>query len=86
MGVEGKILLEVFLPSAKNSFDVFVYPYAPVHEIILLVSSTFSELSNGFFKGNNETLLYFKDSGKQLDINLSSYENGLKNGSQLIMI
>ncbi|WP_373481752.1 hypothetical protein [Acetobacterium sp.] len=86
MGIERKILVEVTLPSSGTAFDVFVYPLSPVSEVINLLVGAIQDFSWGYYQGDETSLLCFKENGVPLDINRTIVENGLKNGSKLILI
>lgn len=81
-----KILVEVFLPSAGRSYDVYIPLSSPVSEVVLLVSKLLSELSNGYFKADKNTVLCDAQTGNVLNINTTVFESGLKNGSRLMLI
>lgn len=86
MGVEGKILVEVSLPASGATFDVFIYPLSPIHEVIPLMIGAIADLSRGYYQSDEASLLCFKENGAPLDINRTAVENGLKNGSKLLLI
>ncbi len=81
-----KILVEVILPSASTSYDVYIPLSSPVSEVVYLVSNILSELSNGYFKADKNTVLCDADTGYMLNINMTVYDAGLKNGSRLLLI
>ena len=45
-----------------------------------------TELSEGEFKDNGNSVLVDRDTGNIFDINFSVYELGLENGSKLMLI
>ncbi|MBR2589514.1 MAG: methyltransferase [Clostridia bacterium] len=81
-----KVLVEIFVPVANTSFDVFIPQTSKMSEIVQLVSGTFTELSGGKFKANAESVLCDAKTGDIFNINLSVYELGIHNGSKLILI
>ena len=52
-----KILVEVYLPAANKSYDVFISPKSRIYEITEMLSSTFSDLSAVYFKASDINLL-----------------------------
>lgn len=81
-----KILVEVVLPSASTSYDVYIPLSSPVSEVLFLVSNLLGELSSGYFKADNATVLCDAETGNVLNINTTVFESGLKNGSKLLLI
>ena len=81
-----KVLVEVSVPAARRSFDVFIPQTSKMSEVVSLVSKSLSELSGGKFKPNSSTILCDAESGKIFNINLSVYELEIKNGSKLMLI
>ncbi len=81
-----KVLVEISVPAIDNSFDVFIPQKNKVSDVVLLVSRMVSELSEERFKPNSSTLLCDARTGDILDINLSVYEQEIRNGSKLMLI
>ena len=81
-----KILVEVFLPAANRTYDMYIPKKSKIHEIIFLMGNVLEELSQGFFIQASDLILFNKETQKMLDINLSVEDHNLKNGSKLILI
>ena len=81
-----KILVEVYLPAANKSYDVFISPKSRIYEITEMLSSTFSDLSAVYFKASDINVLCDRSGGTALNINMSVEELGLQNGSKLMLI
>lgn len=81
-----KILVEVHVPVAGKSFDMFIPTHLMLHEAMLLIKKIAMEMSDGLFVASSETTLCNRSDGSILNINLSVYELGLKNGSKLMLI
>ena len=81
-----KVLVEVFLPAANQTYDIYVPKKSKIHEIIFLMGAVLSELSPGFFIQTSDLILYSQEKGRMLDINLSVEDHNLKNGAKLILI
>ncbi|SHJ42079.1 hypothetical protein SAMN05444401_2960 [Clostridium amylolyticum] len=81
-----KILLEVYLPAENKSYDVYIPLKSKLYEITALLSNTFTDLSQGYFIGNTDTLICDKVTGVIFNINMSAEELGLMNGSKLMLI
>lgn len=81
-----RVLVEIFLPAANTSYDVYIPLISKMNEVLLLVSNLLSELSGGKYKANNDAVLCDAASGSILDINKTVEEIGIKNGSRLLLI
>ncbi|MDF2820871.1 MAG: hypothetical protein K0R15_1312 [Clostridiales bacterium] len=81
-----KILVEVYLPVADISYDVFIPTKSKLFEVLPLLSKSISELSGGLYLATEDTILCNYNDGAIYNINLSVEELGLKNGSKLILI
>ena len=81
-----KILVEVYNPASDNSYDVFIPLKSPVYEVVYLLSTTISELSQGHYIATEQTILCDRMTGNVFDINKTIEELGLKNGSKLMLL
>lgn len=81
-----KVLVEINVPAAGTSYDVFIPQTSKMSEIVQLVSKSIADLSGGKFKPDSSTILCDAESGSIFNINLSVYELEIKNGSKLILI
>lgn len=81
-----KVLVEILVPAAEKTFDVFIPQTSKMSEIIVLTSKVLSELSNGKFKPDLTTIICDAKTGKIFNINASVYELEIKNGSKLMLI
>lgn len=81
-----KILVEIFLPAANKSFDVYIPLDSQMSEVLVLVSAMLSELSEGKYNAMNSAVLCDAVSGIIFNINMTIAELGIKNGSKLMLI
>lgn len=81
-----KILVEIFLPAANMSFDVYIPLESQMSEVLTLVSSLLSDLSDGKYKATNDAVLCDATTGIIFNINMAIAELGIKNGSKLMLI
>ncbi len=81
-----KILVEVFVPVLNRQFDIFIPLQPPMYQVLDLMKKAVTELSGGRFSANEGTVLCYREEGTILNINLSVYELGLRNGSKLMLI
>ncbi|WP_251548763.1 methyltransferase [Neobacillus muris] len=81
-----KILVEIYNPASHHSYDVFIPLKSKVYEVAYLLSNTASELSKGYYKATEQTVLCDRVTGQVLDHQLTIEELGLKNGSKLMLL
>jgi hypothetical protein len=81
-----RVLVEVFLPAAGSSYDIYIPLDSRMSEVLILVSKVIEDLSKGKYKITEETVLCDRASGIIFNINLSVAELGIKNGSKLMLI
>lgn len=81
-----KVLVNVYVPVLNTSYDIFIPQESLLNDVLELVKKAIMELSDGLFFSATNTELCKKDNGEILDINLSVYELGIRNGSKLMLI
>jgi len=81
-----KALVELMVPAADRTFDVFIPLDSRMSVVRTLISSVVNEMSEGKFKANDSTVLCDPDSGAILDVNMLATDLGIKNGSRLMLI
>ena len=81
-----KLLVEIRVPILSKSFDCFIPEDVQIKKVLDLVEKAVRELSGGLFIPDGGTVLCSGESGKVLDINQSANEQGIQNGSQLMLI
>ena len=65
-----KVLVEVYLPAAGRSYDVYIPLASPMNEVLQLISTLLSDLSEGSFMANDDTVLCDAESGTIFNINI----------------
>lgn len=81
-----KALIEVYVPVLDRSFDMFIPLTSPMHDVLELIKKAVSEMSDGRFVANANTTICNREDGTIININLSVYELGFRNGSKLMLI
>lgn len=81
-----KVLVEIFLPAANTSFDVYIPLESQMSEVLALVSALLGDLSDGKYKATGNEVLCDAVSGIIFNINMAVAELGIKNGSKLMLI
>lgn len=81
-----KYIVEVYLPAAQKTFDLRIPASSRIGEINVLSAALCAELSGGSFAATRQSALLDAKSGKILDVNMTAEEQGIRNGSRLILI
>lgn len=81
-----KVLVEISLPAAGRSFDVYLPLESQMSEVVMLVSALLSDLSDGKYKANDNAVLCDAATGIIYNINMAIAELGITNGSKLMLI
>lgn len=81
-----KVLVEINVPAAEEKFDVYIPLESRMRDVIKMVSSALSELSNGKYKATDDAILCDADTGMIFNINIDVAELGIQNGSRLMLI
>lgn len=79
-------MVEVYLPAAQKSFDMRIPASSQMGEISNLVASLASDLSDGSYKATTQTILINANNGEMYDVNMTASEQGIRNGTRLILI
>jgi hypothetical protein len=84
--MNNKILVELLLPAAEQTYDVYLPPESLTSAVQKLLSSIFNELADGKFKPTGAEILCDAETGAIYDMNMTVAELGLKNGSRIMLI
>lgn len=80
-----KVLIEVKLPAAGMSYDIFVPDSMQVGTLTALVASAFSRLSGGVYIAGENAVLCEQKTGVQYNVNARIYETDIRNGTKLLL-
>lgn len=80
-----KILVEVYLPSIKETYDIFIPKSLKIYELTSILSKTLMDITSGTCKLEN-SILCDRNTGSPYDINITISELDLNNGSKLLLI
>lgn len=79
-----KLLIEVTLPAAELTYDLFVPDTMQVGVLTQLVSSVFAELSDGQYTAGHGVLCE-QETGCQYDAQARLFETNIRNGTGLLL-
>ncbi len=81
-----KIVVEITVPILGTGYDLLIPPNVPIHQVLSSVCKAVSDLSEGRFVAGTGAQLCLKNNGTILDINKTAWEQGIRNGSMLLLI
>lgn len=81
-----KALVEITVPAAGTTFDVYIPLASRMSDVLELVSDALSELTDGKYKATKDAVLCDADSGIIYNVNIEVVELGIRNGSRLMLI
>lgn len=81
-----KLTVEVYLPAVLKSFDVKIPANMRLSQITPLVSEALAQMSGELYSADAASLLCDLKSGEILNINMTAWDLGLRNGSRLMLI
>ncbi len=84
--MNNKILVELVVPVLEESYDVFIPVNKKIGNIIVLLTKVVSELSLGYFQGNDSNCLYNGTTGDVYPMDLLVRNSDIRNGSKIILM
>ena len=81
-----KLTVEVYLPSALKSYDIQIPASMRLSQITTLVSEALAQMSGTLYAADSTPMLCDLKSGAILNINMTAWDLGLRNGSRLMLI
>ncbi len=81
-----KLTVEVYLPAVLKSFDVRIPADMRLSQITPLISEALAQMSGALYSAGAVSLLCDYKSGEILNINMTAWDLGLRNGSRLMLI
>lgn len=84
--LEKKVLVEISVPAAGKKFDVYIPLDCKMYLVNEMVATSLSELSEGRFLGNKDSVLCDAETGIVFNANKFVDELNIKNGSKLILM
>lgn len=81
-----KALVEISVPASREKFDVLIPLESKMSDVLKLVSSALSELTDGRYRATESAVLCDANSGMIYNVNMEVAELGIKNGSHLMLI
>lgn len=84
--MKNKINVDIIVPSINETYNLFIPINKKVGEIIKLLNQAINELTNGDFPITNKLSLVNLINGDVYDINKLVKDNGILDGSKLVLI
>lgn len=81
-----KVCVDLIVPSIETKYNVFIPVNKKTIEIIFLLNKAINEMSNGAFKLTDKLSLINAQTGIIYDTERSFLENGIMNGTKIILL
>lgn len=81
-----KIVTEVYLPAAGQSFDVRIPLDISMYEAADIVGKLLGELAEGYFKPSGDEILCDRETGRMFDGSRTPAELGIAEGARLMLL
>ncbi len=81
------ILTDIYIPAIDGNYDFMLDENAQLTQLIAEISEMISKKVNeAKLEQIGEFVLYSMDTGSMLDLRISLYENGIRDGSRLLLV
>ena len=84
--MKNKVLVELVVPIIESKYDIYLPINRKIGNIIILLNKTITELSEGCYKGSNESALYNRETNQKYEPNTLLYNTDIRNGTTLILL
>lgn len=84
--MNNKVCVELIVPAIEERYNVFIPINKKTLEVIYLLSKAINEMTNGSFEISSELSLMNGNTGLMYDIDRTFLENGILNGSKIILM
>jgi hypothetical protein len=81
-----KVLVEVYLPMANQTFEAFLPKMITIEEVVTLLSRMLEELASVFYSKTENEVLCDRESGEIYDMSKTVEQLRIMNGSKLMLI
>lgn len=81
-----KYIIEVYVPASKNKYEMRIPSAIQMFIVLDLIKKAVAEYEDGRYSPDETAILCDKNTGEILNLNLTAFELGLKNGSKVMII
>ncbi|MBQ3468729.1 MAG: hypothetical protein IJH18_01550 [Bacilli bacterium] len=84
--MENKVLVKLFVPYIESHYEVFLPVGKRIGDLVILLSKSLVEISNGYYDITNNERLYNRISGNAYDESQILKNTDIRNGTELIIM
>lgn len=84
--MENKVLVSLNVPVLEKKYDVYIPVNRKIHNVIEMIKTSLSQLSNSTFDMDGKYVLYNKENGNPYDMNVLVRQTDIRNGSKIILL
>lgn len=81
-----KIVIELYIPASENKYEIKIPESVQMYKILELVRKAVTETENGIYIPDDTAVLCDRNTGDIINLNMTAFELGIKNGSKLMII
>jgi len=81
-----KFVIDVYVPASGNKYEMRIPASIQMFNVLELIKKAVSESEDGRYCPDDTAVLCDKNTGEILNLNLTAFEMGLKNGSEIMII
>ncbi len=81
-----KFVIDVYVPASGNKYEMRIPASIQMFNVLELIKKAVSECEDGRYCPDDTAVLCDKNTGEILNLNLTAFEMGLKNGSEIMII
>ena len=81
-----KVCVDLIVPSIEERYNIFIPINKKTIEIIFLLNKAINDMSDGAFKMSDTLSLINANDGSIYDVDKTFLENGILNGTRIVLI
>lgn len=81
-----KYLVDLYLPASGTHYDVYLPAGKMIGEATILLVRLAESLSDGNYKGSDNSVLINAENGRIYDRNTTVFDSGIRNSEKLILV
>lgn len=81
-----KFVIDVYVPASGNKYEMRIPASVQMFNVLELIKKAVSESEDGRYRPDDTAVLCDKNTGEILNLNLTAFEMGLKNSSEIMII
>lgn len=81
-----KIIVELFVPASEHKYEIKIPESIQMFKVLELIRRAVVETEDGRYVPDETAILCDRNTGDIINLNMTAFEIGIKNGSKLMII